>query len=208
MRIFTVDRESGSSLKRLTRPVCTRSSCSRIAFAVSFIVLAFAMVPSVEAQATGNAQTLCQPQVVGNRRIPKESVLARLFSHQGDLFDPQVVERDFNSLWNTGYFDDVRIERVDTEKCVQLVIYVREKPTIREINYKGINAVSQSDILERFKKAKVGLSVESQYDPTKIKHAEVVLKELLAEHGHQFATVKTEVKTIPPASVSITFTVK
>lgn len=166
------------------------------------------MVPSLEAQQTGNAQILCQPSVVGNRRIPKESVLARLFSHQGDLFDPAVVERDFNSLWNTGYFDDVRIERVDTDKCVQLVIYVTEKPTIREINYKGINAVSQSDILERFKKAKVGLSVESQYDPTKIKHAEVVLKELLAEHGHQFATIRTEVKRIPPAAVSITFTVK
>jgi outer membrane protein insertion porin family len=166
------------------------------------------MVPSLSAQTTNNSQTLCQPQVVGNRRIPKESVLARLFSHQGDLYDEQVIERDFNSLWNTGYFDDVRIERVNSDKCVQLVVYVREKPTIREINYKGINAVSQSDIMEALKKAKVGLSVESQYDPTKIKRAEVVLKELLSMHGHQFATVKTEVKMIPPAAVSLTFTVK
>jgi outer membrane protein insertion porin family len=153
-------------------------------------------------------QTLCQPQVIGNRRIPKESVLARLFSRANDLYDPLVVERDFNSLWNTGYFDDVRIERAEDDKCVQLIIYVREKPTIREINYKGVNAISQSDILERLKKAKVGLTVESQYDPTKIKRAENTLKELLAEHGHQFATVRTEVKTIPPAAVSLTFNVK
>jgi len=175
---------------------------------VSFLAVALAIVPSLRAQSAGTTQTLCQPQVVGNRRIPKESVLARLFSHQGDLYDPQVVERDFNSLWNTGYFDDVRIERVDSAKCVQLVVYVREKPTIREINYKGVNAVSQSDIMDALKKAKVGLSVESQYDPTKIKRAEVVLKELLSMHGHQFATVKTEVKTIPPAAVALTFTVK
>jgi len=172
------------------------------------------MVPSLAAQTAGNPatpgnpQTLCQPQVVGNRRIPKESVLARLFSHQGDLYDKQVVERDFNSLMNTGYFEDARIELVQTDKCAQLVVYVREKPTIREINYKGINAVSQSDIMEALKKAKVGLSVESQYDPTKIKRAEVVLKELLSMHGHQFATIKTEVKTIPPAAVALTFTVK
>jgi outer membrane protein insertion porin family len=176
---------------------------------VLLIALALAMVPSLQAQAVSSeAQTLCQPQVVGNRRIPKESVLARLFSHQGDLYDPQVIERDFNSLWNTGYFDDVRIERVDSAKCVQLVIYVREKPTIREINYKGISTVSQSDIMDALKKAKVGLSVESQYDPTKIKRAEVVLKELLSAHGHQFATVKEDVKTIPPAAVALTFTVK
>lgn len=188
------------------------SSCFRIVYSVSFLAFALAMVPSLRAQDasanTGNPQALCQPQVVGNRRIPKESVLARLFSHQGDLYDPQVVERDFNSLWNTGYFDDVRIERVDGAKCVQLVVYVREKPTIREINYKGVNAISQSDIMDGLKKAKVGLSVESQYDPTKVKRAEVVLKEMLAAHGHQFATIRTEVKTIPPAAVALTFNVK
>jgi outer membrane protein insertion porin family len=202
--------------------VCTRSSRSRIAQAVllsSFAALTSVLTaPGLMAQATTGAattptadqgvQTLCQPQVIGNRRIPKESVLARLFSHQNDLYDPAVVERDFNSLWNTGYFDNVRIERVDTPKCVQLVIYVKEKPTIREINYTGLSSVSLSDVLERFKKAKVALSVESQYDPTKVKRAEVVLKELLSEHGHQFATIKTEVKNIPPAAVAVTFHVK
>ncbi len=61
---------------------------------------------------------------------------------------------------------------------------------------------------ERFKKAKVGLTVESQYDPTRIYRAIAVLKDLLAEHGHQFANVTYVVKTIPPASVGITFNVK
>ena len=164
--------------------------------------------PATDTAQYGNAQALCTPQIIGNRRIPKESVLARLFSRQGDLFDPQIVERDFNSLWNSGYFESVRIERVDTPACVQLVVYVKEKPTIRELNYKGINAVSLSDIADRLKKEKVGLTVESQYDPTRIKRAETVLKALLAEHGHQFATVKEEVKTIPPASVAVTFNIK
>ncbi len=218
MRIFTVNRESGSSLKCKTKPVRPRSSRSRISVAAIAVVLAAAAVPALLGQAAPSVsssplsaqgvQTLCQPQVIGNRRIPKESVLARLFSRQGDVYDPQVVERDFNSLWNTGYFDNIIIERTDTDKCVQLVIYVKEKPTIREINYKGVNAVSQSDILDRFKKAKVGLTVESQYDPTKIKKAEVTLRELLAEHGHQFATIRTEIKTIPPAAVALTFNVK
>jgi outer membrane protein insertion porin family len=153
-------------------------------------------------------QTIDSIRVIGNRRIPKETVLARLFTHPGDVYDPVSIERDFNSLWNTGYFDDIRIEREDSERGIILNIYVREKPTIREINYKGLNAVSQSDVLDRLKKEKVGLSVESQYDPTKIKRAETVLKEILSEHGHQFATIKTEVKTIPPASVQVNFNIK
>ena len=158
--------------------------------------------------AVAQSLTIEQIRVIGNRRIPKETVLARLFTHAGDTYDPASVERDFNSLWNTGYFDDLRIEREDSEQGVILNIYVKEKPNIREINYKGLNSVSQSDVLDRFKKEKVGLSVESQYDPTKIKRAETVLKALLAEHGHQFATVKEEVKTIPPASVQVNFNIK
>ena len=218
MRIFTVNRESGSSLKCKAKPVCTRSSRSRIAHAASVFTIAVLAASTLSAQVTPGTssaplssqgvETLCQPQVIGNRRIPKESVLSRLFSRQNDLYDPLVVERDFNSLWNTGYFEDVRIERVDTPKCVQLIIYVREKPTIKDINYKGLSAVTLSDVLERYKKAKVAVSVESQYDPTKVARAVVVLKDLLAEHGHQFATVTPEIKKIPPAGVSITFAIK
>jgi outer membrane protein insertion porin family len=154
------------------------------------------------------SQTIEQIRVIGNRRIPKETILARLFSHAGDAYDPVSIERDFNSLWNTGYFEDLRIEREDTEKGIILNVFVRERPTIREINYKGNNSVSTSDILDRFKKEKVGLSVEGQYDPTKVKRAETVLKDILAEHGHQFAIIKTDVKTIPPASVQINFNIK
>ena len=144
----------------------------------------------------------------GNRRIPADTIKSRIFTRVGDVFDAASLERDFNSLWNTGYFEDIRFEREQTSKGWIIHIYVKERPTIREINYLGASSVSTSDILDRFKERKVGLSVESQYDPTRIKKAEVVLKELLAEHGRQFATIRTEYRPIPPAAVGITFVVK
>ena len=146
--------------------------------------------------------------VHGNRRIPADTVRARIFTKVGDVYDPSAIERDFNALWNTGYFEDIRFEREQSAKGWILHIYLKERPTIREINYTGLNAVSTSDVLDRFKERKVGLAVENQYDPTKIKKAEVVLKELLAEHGRQFATIRTEIRPIPPAAVGITFVIK
>jgi outer membrane protein insertion porin family len=172
------------------------------------ILIVLALAVCANAALAQDTQTIQQIRVIGNRRIPKETILARLFTHVGDPYDPISIERDFNSLWNTSYFDDLRIEREDSEKGLILDIFVREKPNIREINYKGLSTVSVSDVLDRFKKEKVPLSVESQYDPSKIKRAETVIKELLAEHGHQFATIKTEVKTIPPASVQVNFNIK
>ncbi|HTV06713.1 MAG TPA: outer membrane protein assembly factor BamA [Acidobacteriaceae bacterium] len=152
--------------------------------------------------------TIIEIRVIGNREIPKETILARMFSRVNEPYDPLVVERDFNSLWNTGYFEYVRIDKQQTPKGVILNVYVTEKPTIREINYKGLNSVTVSDVLDRFKKEKVGISVDSKYDPTRIAHAIDVLKEMLSEHGHQFATIKPEIKTIPPAGVQVNFIVK
>jgi outer membrane protein insertion porin family len=187
-----------SCLSRIAR------TTSRLAHTTILAALALTAVAATAQQ----SQTIDSIRVIGNRRIPKETVLARLFTHPGDTYDPISIERDFNSLWNTSYFDNVRIEREETEKGIILDIFVRERPTIREINYKGLNAVSQSDVLDRFKKEKVGLSVESQYDPTKIKRAETVLKDILSEHGHQFAIIKEDIKTIPPASVQVNFNIK
>ncbi|MGA7158693.1 MAG: outer membrane protein assembly factor BamA [Acidobacteriaceae bacterium] len=188
------------------------SSLGIVAMSAAFPALILTAGAQVQAtpqfSAESAPQILCPVQVIGNRRIPKESIVARLFSRAGDTYDPAVVERDFNSLWNTGYFDSVRIEKVQGQGCLQLEIYVREKPTISEINYKGLNSVSVSDVMERFKKEKVGLNVESQFDETRVKHAEVVLQEMLGEHGHQFAVVTGQVKTIPPARVALTFIVK
>jgi outer membrane protein insertion porin family len=141
----------------------------------------------------------------GNRRIPAETLRARIFTRAGDVYDPAAIERDFNSLWNTGYFEDLRIEREPSDKGFIIWIYVTERPTIRRIEYQGLNSVTQSDVLDRFKERKVGLTVESQYDPTRIKRAEVVLRELLGEHGRQFAAVTPEIHTIPPGAVEVVF---
>jgi outer membrane protein insertion porin family len=184
------------------------SRARRISARFSRFLLLMLLAFAACAAMAQTSQTVDQIRVIGNRRIPKETILARLFTHPGDTYDPISIERDFNSLWNTGYFEDLRIEREDTEKGVVLNVFVRERPTIREIIYKGNNSVSTSDILDRFKKEKVGLSVEGQFDPTKIARAEAVLRELLAEHGHQFAIIKPDVKTIPPASVQVIFNIK
>ena len=160
------------------------------------------------ATSIGQQDLIVGIQVHGNRRIPADTVKARIFSKVGDVYDQAAIERDFNALWNAGYFEDIRFEREQNPKGWILHIYLKERPTIREINYTGLNAVSTSDVLDRFKDRKVGLSVENQYDPTKIKKAEVTLKQLLAEHGRQFATIRTEVHPIPPAAVGITFVVR
>lgn len=143
----------------------------------------------------------------GMRRIPAATLRARIFTHKGDVYDENALERDFMALWNTGFLDDIRCEVTDGEKGKIVTFYVREKKLVRSIDYKGLSTVPQSDVLDEFKKRKVGLSIQSQYDPVIIKRAQVVLQELLGAHGRQFATVRARTRNIPPNSVALTFIV-
>ena len=158
--------------------------------------------------ASAQNDVISEINVTGNRRIPADTIKARIFTKPGDIYDTSALERDFNSLWNTGYFEDIKFLREQAPKGWRIIVQVKEKPTIREINYVGLSSVSNSDVLDRFKQEKVGLTVESQYDPTRIKKAENSIKQLLSEHGRQFATIRTELRMIPPAAVGITFVVK
>jgi outer membrane protein insertion porin family len=162
-------------------------------------------------KATAGAPTIERIEFQGNRRIRSETLRARIFSRPGDPVSEDALRRDFHALWNTQYFEDIRLEIEDSaDKPSQKIVifYVTERPIIRRIEYKGNKSVSESDILDRFKDRKVGLSIESQFDPTKIKKAEVVLKELLAEHGRQFATVKPTYERLPGTNaVKLTFNI-
>src|SRR5439155_13053688 len=117
---------------------------------------------------------------IGNRRVRNDTLKARIFSRENDAYNEETLRRDFQALWNTQFFEDVklRVEDSPNKTNAKIIIFeVKERPQIRRIRYDGIHSISESDILDRFKERKVGLSVESQFDPTKIKKAEVVLKE-------------------------------
>ena len=155
------------------------------------------------ASAPQTPATIERIEFQGNRRIRSETLRARIFSRAGDRLDAETLRRDFHALWNTQFFEDIRLEVEDSATNPDskvVVFYLTERPIVRRIEYKGHKSVSESDILDRFKERKVGLSVESQFDPTRIKRAEVVLKELLSERGRQFAVVKPTFERIPGAN--------
>ena len=144
----------------------------------------------------------------GARRVPQDTLRALISTKKGDIYNEDDLHRDFMALWNSGRFDDIRLEtEPGTAGGIIVRFVVTERRVVRSIKYEGIKSVTVSEILDRFKERKVGLSVESQYDPNKVQRAAVVIKEYLAERGRQFATVEPEVRQIPPSSLEVVFNV-
>jgi outer membrane protein insertion porin family len=164
--------------------------------------------PAVEAPKPTEIENVIEAiEFRGSRRVPQDTLRALIFSKKGDRFDEDALHRDFMALWNTGRFDDIRLER-EPGTTGWIVRYVLvERRVVRSIKYEGVKSITVSEILDRFKERRVGLSVESQYDPNKVQRAVIVLKEYLAERGRQYATVEPEIRQIPPSSLEVTFRV-
>jgi outer membrane protein insertion porin family len=162
--------------------------------------------PQATPTATPQQYVIERIDFIGNRRVRSDTLKARIFSREGDPYNEDTLRRDFQALWNTQFFEDVKLRVEDSPKRPNgkiIIFEVKERPQIRRIRYDGMHSISESDILDRFKERKVGLSVESQFDPTKIKKAEVVLKELLGEHGRQFAKVTPQYERIASSNAVI-----
>ncbi|MGD0771529.1 MAG: outer membrane protein assembly factor BamA [Candidatus Solibacter sp.] len=154
-----------------------------------------------------NGQVIEAFEFRGAKRVPQDTLKALIISKPGDVYNEETLRRDFMILWNTGRFDDISLEAEPGRLGLIVRFVVTERRVIRSIEYPGAKSVTVSEILDRFKERKVGLSVESQYDPNKVQRAAVVLKEFLAERGRQYATVDPQIEQIPPSSLKVSFVV-
>src|ERR1019366_263869 len=124
-----------------------------------------------------NGQVIAGVEFRGARRVPQDTLRAQIYTKKGDIFTEEILRRDFMLLWNTGRFDDIRLETEPDPEGLLIRFVVTERRVIRSIHYAGNKSVSESEILDRFKERKVGLTVEQQYDPGKVQYAASVLKD-------------------------------
>src|SRR6476646_4259963 len=146
-------------------------------------------------------------RVTNNRRIPQDTIKYQLQTKAGDRLNMDVIRGDVKRLYAQGHFDDIRVEEEDGKVGKIIIFWVKEKKTIRSVKYEGLNSITNSEVLEKLREKKASISQESTYDPSKIKKAETIIKMMLAEKGHQDASIEATTDDIPPNSVAVTFKV-
>jgi outer membrane protein insertion porin family len=146
--------------------------------------------------------------VKGNRRIPPETIRSSIVqTREGEAYEESNIEFDLRSLYKTNFFENIEVQETDGDIGKIVTFIVKEKPLIRSIEYSGNKSFTESGILDNFKEKKVGLTVDSQYDPSKIRAAERAIKDLMVQNGKPLGTVRTEIEEIPPISVRVRFVI-
>ncbi len=174
--------------------------------AILILCLLGLFMPATTSFALQSEETIIERvDIRGNRRVPEETIRGYILSRPGESYDKTRLGYDLRSVYRSNYFEYIEIQVRDGDTGKIITFVVQEKPLIRSIEYVGNKSFTESDILDAFKEKKIGLSVDSQYDPAKIRLAERTLKELMLQSGKPLGTIYSETETIPPASVRVRF---
>ncbi len=106
--------------------------------------LVFLLVVAAGAE---DAVLIKQILVHGNQRIEDDAILRVTRAKVGDVFNEALLSEDLQAIYAMGWFDDVRVEVEKTVDGNTVIFIVKEKPTIREINFAG-NMVLDDDTLK------------------------------------------------------------
>jgi outer membrane protein insertion porin family len=152
-------------------------------------------------------QRIEQIRIVGNRRIPESTVRYYIQSKEDLLYDEQQALRDYSTLLNTNFFADATVKRMEGESGVILIFEFVERPLVRTVEYEGMKSFKESDVLERFRDMRVGLSVDSPLDPANLPKARRAIKMLLEQNGRPLGRVEVTTESITATSEKIVFTI-
>jgi outer membrane protein insertion porin family len=156
---------------------------------------------------TVNSDTIEAVDVRGNK-LPTGTIKNQLRTKAGDTFDQATIDRDVKNLYafDNGRFDDITVLEEPGDKGGKIIVFkVVEKKRIDRVEYVGLNSFTKSDVNDKLHEKKISIGRDTKYDPVVVARAVALLKVLLAEKGHQDATVEPTVEKLTESSVALTF---
>ena len=180
------------------------------AFAVSWAPPAFAQSKPAKKEKTEKADKnisslkddlgpIKEVRVVGNKKIEKDAIIAKLKSKVGDNAKRSVIAQDIKASHALGYFNDIS---VDYDNGILLVTVI-ERPTIIKIDFDGNDQISSSDLKDVIK-----LKEYSILDVNKVKEDIQLIQKHYEDKGFYLARVTHEVKkTEKPDEIELVYRV-
>ncbi len=90
-------------------------------------------------------------EVKGNKRVDKNTILFKLETREGEPFSIYKIRRDVKTLYETGFFDDVKVDVEPFEGGVKVTYIVKERPVVTRIRIEGNKHIKTKDIRKELK---------------------------------------------------------
>lgn len=162
--------------------------------------LAFIVVFGVTSSMASAEPMILKIEVKGNTMTSADSITSMINSRVGSYYNRDVVHQDVKTLFDTGRFSDVWVDKVPAGAGVTLVFNVTEKPVIGKISFEGNKKIKTKTLKEK-------ITVE-QY--TQLNNAQLVesiskIEELYRKKDYNLAQVDYEIKQTDEGESELVF---
>jgi len=170
---------------------------------VLLLTVFYGVVLVSEAMAQPSGMKVGSIEVRGNKRIELPAIQGRLTLKPGDPYTPENVRGQIKILYDTGYFEDVRVETESKPEGMALVFLVREKPFITEIVFDGNEALSDDKLND-----KITIKNQVFLDQQQAKESAEKIRLAYQDDGYYNCQVIPIVQTLDEDRKRLTFFVK
>ena len=174
--------------------------------------LAPAPAPSRSTRPVSDAELAGKPverfEASGNSSVASDTIRVYLGVSPGDAYDPAALQRNFLNLWQTGLFDDIRIEAEPGDTGVVVRAIVKERPRIGSVEYRGNKELNSTKIQEALEKDRIDLHVGNTIEQTLVRRAAESIRRAYTEGGFEGVSVDTQMEDMnEPGEKRIVFVV-
>ncbi len=122
--------------------------------------------------------------VRGNAKVESDAILTLLKTRKSELLSSATLREDIKTLYQLGYFSDIRIFKKPVTGGINLVIQVAEKPAIVSISFEGNDEIGEDSV-----KDKLETKLYTIVNETTITADVRMIEKQYAEKGYYLARV-------------------
>jgi len=141
--------------------------------------------------------------IKGNKRIETDAILASIESRKGTIFDPKALDKDLRSIYQMGFFEDVRIDVEEGPDGNIVTFKVSEKPSIGRIEFEGNKKIDRDDLMEV-----LGIKKYSILNRKDIKESIERLKDHYHEKGYYNVEIRERIEDLPDNEAALIYQIK
>jgi outer membrane protein insertion porin family len=147
-------------------------------------------------------------EVIGAQKQTPETVIFKSGVKVGDDLRNLDFTTVMEKLWASGSFDDIKLELEDAPGGKKLVIRIRERPLIKEIDYRGGTEVGLTNIKDKVKEKKLAINPETIYDPEAARKIKNLIVEQAGEKGFRNPVVDITLEPMAGGVARLVFDIK
>ncbi len=155
-------------------------------------------------------------EIIGNESVPKSTILYYISEKPGKPYSPKLIAKDIKTLFKLGYFENISVDVEEGKKGLILRYFVKEKPIIADIVFKGNSHISSQKLKEELGLTKSeeeeeeegNKKIQKPLDYKFLDELKLKIQQIYAKKGYPGTQVVYTIDRISPTKAVVTFIIQ